>query len=630
MNNNNNLNGNTQSSAGSSRLETSEFGTNLTINSNQVHGLQQHQQAQYTPLVQLLDIPTTSITIDENTTEHNLNNLNSETQSNRENIMEQYARYLRQQVVEVTRGGLSNIIAVSGNQQTTNYTTTSTDNSRRLRYLPSVPLRGNILNRVLLPENHIALASQHSNESNGSSNQVMVPLMEHVSDNSASITMPAGMCTARTAASSVASENQTHNLASYFDGSRTPSTAANILQQTVTSRLRLLEEGGIQRSLVERASSMADDRVTSSDITNATRNSNTEMNAPTTNDLYNNVPDIFISTLRQCLHYIPFACILLLKFIYDHFSGLLDIILLQFVMYYVNKSLQAQVAKIDEKKNSILMRDLATVMATITLRLLIATTPPDPFGLLIPPAVEERNIAHQITFNFPQDYSNNPGTTLNKFSSTAQTTMERSATTPATTTIFIPKVISLVALLYYIAVNDLILKLITISIKLIITLIPLRSIRHKSRTRLYVFVEFFSQFYRSLVPIRQWLLFLFESYSGLHAISGVMFSSAYIVLKGCELADRGKTLKKSFFNLLKDVDKSKKPVQNDFDAADELCAICQDSYASPVVLECGHIFCDNCVTTWFKREQTCPMCRAKVGDNLAWHDGSTTFFYQLY
>lgn len=36
-------------------------------------------------------------------------------------------------------------------------------------------------------------------------------------------------------------------------------------------------------------------------------------------------------------------------------------------------------------------------------------------------------------------------------------------------------------------------------------------------------------------------------------ISGVMFSSTYIVLKGCELADRGKTLKKSFINLLKDV-----------------------------------------------------------------------------
>ncbi|CAD6993893.1 unnamed protein product [Ceratitis capitata] len=106
-----------------------------------------------------------------------------------------------------------------------------------------------------------------------------------------------------------------------------------------------------------------------------------------------------------------------------------------------------------------------------------------------------------------------------------------------------------------------------------------------------------------------------------------MFSSTYIVLKGCELTDRGKSLKKSFLNLWKD--KTRKPERN-LDASDDMCAICQDSYVSPVVLECGHIFCNSCVTTWFKREQTCPMCRAKVGDNLAWHDGATTFFYQLY
>lgn len=48
------------------------------------------------------------------------------------------------------------------------------------------------------------------------------------------------------------------------------------------------------------------------------------------------------------------------------------------------------------------------------------------------------------------------------------------------------------------------------------------------------------------------------------------------------------------------------------------------------MLECHHIFCELCVGTWFDREQTCPLCRAKVVDDPSWRDGSTTFFVQLY
>jgi hypothetical protein len=30
------------------------------------------------------------------------------------------------------------------------------------------------------------------------------------------------------------------------------------------------------------------------------------------------------------------------------------------------------------------------------------------------------------------------------------------------------------------------------------------------------------------------------------------------------------------------------------------------------MLQCKHIFCEDCVSTWFDRDTTCPMCRAKV------------------
>ncbi|MGB1600162.1 MAG: RING finger domain-containing protein [Promethearchaeia archaeon] len=29
-------------------------------------------------------------------------------------------------------------------------------------------------------------------------------------------------------------------------------------------------------------------------------------------------------------------------------------------------------------------------------------------------------------------------------------------------------------------------------------------------------------------------------------------------------------------------------------------------------MQCGHIFCEECVYEWLQREQTCPLCRATV------------------
>lgn len=77
-------------------------------------------------------------------------------------------------------------------------------------------------------------------------------------------------------------------------------------------------------------------------------------------------------------------------------------------------------------------------------------------------------------------------------------------------------------------------------------------------------------------------------------------------------------------------DSERVPTKDELDAADAVCPICHDSYTSPIIIECGHMFCDECVQTWFKQEQTCPMCRAKVSNDPAWEDGSTTFFHQLY
>lgn len=73
-----------------------------------------------------------------------------------------------------------------------------------------------------------------------------------------------------------------------------------------------------------------------------------------------------------------------------------------------------------------------------------------------------------------------------------------------------------------------------------------------------------------------------------------------------------------------------RPTKEQLQLAGGQCPICHDGYATPVQLICGHIFCESCVGTWFDREQTCPLCRAKVADDPSWRDGATTMFVQLY
>ncbi|RLN38181.1 hypothetical protein BBJ28_00019411 [Nothophytophthora sp. Chile5] len=52
------------------------------------------------------------------------------------------------------------------------------------------------------------------------------------------------------------------------------------------------------------------------------------------------------------------------------------------------------------------------------------------------------------------------------------------------------------------------------------------------------------------------------------------------------------------------------------------CSICYEAMRQPVKLPCSHMFCEECVTEWFDRERSCPLCRASVGpSSLTADDG---------
>ena len=65
------------------------------------------------------------------------------------------------------------------------------------------------------------------------------------------------------------------------------------------------------------------------------------------------------------------------------------------------------------------------------------------------------------------------------------------------------------------------------------------------------------------------------------------------------------------------------------------CTICQEVHAAPVRLSCGHIFCEECITSWCERRAghgaTCPLCRAPVITTIGPHaDGTTTLLPLLF
>lgn len=45
---------------------------------------------------------------------------------------------------------------------------------------------------------------------------------------------------------------------------------------------------------------------------------------------------------------------------------------------------------------------------------------------------------------------------------------------------------------------------------------------------------------------------------------------------------------------------------------DRMCVICRDAFENGVLTVCGHTYCKDCITLWFKTHRTCPECRARL------------------
>ncbi|EEZ99887.1 RING finger and transmembrane domain-containing protein 2 [Tribolium castaneum] len=284
------------------------------------------------------------------------------------------------------------------------------------------------------------------------------------------------------------------------------------------------------------------------------------------------------------LKYVPFVLILLAKAVYDYHDSIFILVILFTTFAHTNSAVKKETTKRDRRSLATLAIELLYIFVCSVFVLYIFEDELDHFDVVF-------HLFLIRTFTEPL--------TVGK-------------------------------LLWIVTITDFALKLVTVAIKILLTMLPEKIAPFQKRGKVYLFIEAISQMYRSIATIQPWLHYLLESYQGPEKVVAVFLSAFYMISKGTDLMSRMKLLKTAFFKLLQNVTVGSSPSKEQIQTAGDHCPICHDNYDSPVLLQCRHIFCENCVTTWFDREQTCPLCRAKIVDDPSWRDGSTSYFIQLY
>lgn len=283
---------------------------------------------------------------------------------------------------------------------------------------------------------------------------------------------------------------------------------------------------------------------------------------------------LFRRFIKAATRYIPFILFLLVKSVFDHFEAVTDVVTLFSIFYFMDSSLQKQVARQAQSKKWICLRDIGIMMLCL---LYWIKERKDYYNLLL-----IKNVKWTISFS---------------------------------------------TLFYSVCITDGILKIITVLIKNVIAALPSRILPYSRRGRFYILIESASQLYRYLAPVELWVVYL----TARHSVAvQILCGMTYFFLKSIFLLHHLEFLKNAIVMFPRKVKYGSIPTKEDIEKTGDQCAICHDTYTTPVLLKCNHIFCENCIGSWFRTETTCPMCRAKVAEDMSWLDGQTTQFIQIF
>lgn len=158
-----------------------------------------------------------------------------------------------------------------------------------------------------------------------------------------------------------------------------------------------------------------------------------------------------------------------------------------------------------------------------------------------------------------------------------------------------------------------------------------RGRNYRRQGQMLTLVEYLLLLYRALLPTPVWYRFFLNKEYG--SLFSSLTTGLYLTFKLTSVVEKVQSFLSAVKALSrKDVHYGSYATAEQAIAAGDMCAICQEKMHVPVLLRCKHIFCEDCVSEWFERERTCPLCRAlvKPADIRSFGDGSTSLFFQLF
>ncbi|KAI9102094.1 hypothetical protein K1719_023604 [Acacia pycnantha] len=187
--------------------------------------------------------------------------------------------------------------------------------------------------------------------------------------------------------------------------------------------------------------------------------------------------------------------------------------------------------------------------------------------------------------------------------------------------------------IFTILVNDTLVRQVAMAFKCLLLVYYKNGRGHNFRRQgqMLTLVEYSLLLYRALLPTSVWYRFFLNKDYG--SLFSSLTTGLYLTFKLTSVIEKVQCFVSAFKALSrKEVHYGIYATMEQVNAAGDLCAICQEKMHAPVLLRCKHIFCEECVSEWFERERTCPLCRAlvKPAELRTFGDGSTSLIFQLF
>uniref|UniRef100_W5M819 E3 ubiquitin-protein ligase RNFT1 n=2 Tax=Lepisosteus oculatus TaxID=7918 RepID=W5M819_LEPOC len=188
--------------------------------------------------------------------------------------------------------------------------------------------------------------------------------------------------------------------------------------------------------------------------------------------------------------------------------------------------------------------------------------------------------------------------------------------------------------LWAVGVTNFMLKFIFMGLKCLILFLPFSLLAFRSRGRWYMLTEEMGQVYQTVVPVPMWFRYLitYQEVDGSTGLTlGIFLALVYLILKLLGLYGQWESFHKMLRIFFSEEHHGAAATKSQCSEAGDACPICQAEFRQPRVLLCQHIFCDECISLWFNREKTCPLCRTVITDKVhKWKDGATSPYLQIY